>query len=115
MESLQVLWEPGALNLLLARDRYASQSIRDEFALKPNEGSVPFDPEHGGHVTNVANHRYSVIWYESVLERKVGAKLSVAVVRAVVPALDIDGKPSVPKAYVASAVKDESKGAIKLS
>lgn len=60
--SLRVLWEDTALNLLLARDRYTSQSIRDEFRSNPHKKAEPFDPNQHGYVTPVANNRFSVVW-----------------------------------------------------
>jgi hypothetical protein len=104
-----VLWEDTALNLLLARDRYTSQSIRDEFRSNPHRKAEPFDPKQNGFVTPVANNRFSVVWYEA----KLGDE-TIAVVRAVVPVLDMK-KSTAPKAYVGKVVEHESKGEIILS
>jgi hypothetical protein len=105
--SLKVVWEDNALNLLLDRDRYTRQSIRDEFRRDPLQAAIEFDPAQRGFVTFVANKRYSVVWY-------LDEKGEQALVRAVVPLTNMNAQGPALKEYIERVVEIESKGEITL-
>jgi len=103
--ALKVVWEDDALQLLLDRDRYARQEIRDEFRRNPEEGARQFDPD--AFVTPVSNRRFLVVWYRDLARNQ-------AVVKAVVPvtSFSADTDAAALKEYVQRTVLAQSKGAI---
>ena len=109
MGNLSVIWEDSALKLLEARDRYARNTIREEFRRDPELNVITIDEKDASFLTPVSDSKFSVIW-----RRESGR----AVVRAVVPLTNLDQLKKLPsaklKAYVGKVIKDESKGEITL-
>lgn len=98
MSSLKVVWQDSAVDLLLDRDRYTRQSIRDGFRRNPRQEAMPFDPELHGFVTVVADKQYGVVWYQD-------DDRGWAFVRAVVPAANVPTQASALETYVDHVVK----------
>lgn len=112
---IKVIWEDGALKLLMGRDRYTRQAIQDEFRRNPLNEAIEFDTDERAFLTPVSDKRFYVVWYfeETGLPSKSrpGAE-PTAVVRAVLPLTNVNGDSAGLKEYVKRAVTAESKGEI---
>jgi hypothetical protein len=106
---LLVDWSPEAKDLLQKRDRYTREVIEAEFKKNPQNEAIEFDKTEHYYVTPVANRRYTVIWK---MDHRPGNR--VAMVRAVVPTQFDGTNMERIRNEVASVVRAESNGAIKL-
>jgi hypothetical protein len=110
---IKVIWEDGALKLLMDRDRYTRQAIQDEFRRDPRNGAIEFDKD--AFLTPVSDKRFYVVWYleeTGPQSKSRPAAERTALVRAVLPLTNVGGASTNLKEYVQRAVQKESKGQI---
>lgn len=112
---MKVIWEDGALKLLMDRDRYTRQAIQDEFRRNPLNEAIEFDKDQRAFLTPVSDKRFYVVWYleaTGLQSKSRPAADPTAVVRAVLPLTNVRGESTNLKEYVQRAVERESKGQI---
>ncbi len=102
MSQLKVIWEDGALQFLMDRDRFTRQDIQEEFRRDPEHKAIALDLAHDDYLTPVSNNRFTVVWHKDSERRQ-------AIVRAVVPLPNVDEKSAGLREYVQRAVDAATK------